>query len=68
MPFWRWVTVIQKDEQKFEVKQVIRPKMVLKKMQVPVKINKRPKPRLRKNITVKTRLDRKIPDIKRAEA
>jgi hypothetical protein len=59
------VTVIQKDEQKFESKQVVRPKMAMKKLQVPVKIKKkRPTPRLRKQITVKIRVDRNMPDIK----
>lgn len=62
------VTVIQKGEQKFEAKPVNRPKMPMKKLQVPIKINKsKPKPKLRRQITVKTRMDLKIPDIKMPE-
>ena len=62
------VTVIQRDGHNFESRRVVRPKMALKKLQVPVKIEKkRPKPRMRKQITVKTRLDRNMPDIKMPE-
>jgi hypothetical protein len=62
------VTVIQKEEQKFEGKHVARPKMPIKKLQVPVKVKKkRPKPKLRRQITVKARMDRKMPDIKMPE-
>ncbi|MCF7817715.1 MAG: hypothetical protein K9M54_07520 [Kiritimatiellales bacterium] len=59
------VTVIKKEDQRFEAKQINRPKMAMKKLQVPVKMKpKRPKPKLRKRITVKTRTDRNTPDIK----
>jgi hypothetical protein len=62
------VTVIKKEDQKFEAKPVNRPRMAMKKLQVPVKMNKKkPKPKLRKQITVKTKLDRKMPDIKMPE-
>ena len=63
------VTVIQKDDQAFEAKKVIRPKMKLKKLQVPVnmKKKKRPKPKLRKRVVVKPRLNQKMPDIKMPE-
>ncbi len=45
------VTVIKKEEQKFEVTTVARPKMNLKKLQVPVKIKKKTSaPKLRKRI------------------
>ncbi len=61
------VTVIKKDDQKFESRQVSRPKMELKKLRVPVKIKKkRPKPRLRKQITVKARANH-MPEIKMPE-
>lgn len=62
------VTVIQKADQGFEAKPVNRPKMAMKKLQVPVKMKpKKPKPKLRKQIMVKTRMDRKMPDIKMPE-
>ena len=54
--------MITKEDKQFEAKPVSRPKMPMKKLQVPVKVKqKRPKPRLRKNITVKTKMDRKMP-------
>ncbi len=61
------VTVIQKDDQTFEAKPVNRPKMKLKKLQVPVKIQKKKtqKPKLRKRVVVKQPL--KVPDIKMPE-
>ena len=62
------VSVIQKQEAAFEAKQVNRPKMQLKKLQVPVNIKKRaPKPKLRKRIVVQPRLSRNLPDIKLPE-
>lgn len=62
------VTVITKDDQKFEAKQVTRPRMTLKKLQVPVKIKKSPpKPKLRKRIVVNPNVNRDIPDIKMPE-
>ena len=62
------VTVITKEEQSFEVKEVQRPKMPLKKLQVPVNIKKKKtqKPKLRKRIVVKPKLN-KVPDIKMPE-
>lgn len=60
------VTVIQKADQNFEAKTVSRPKMPPKKLQVPVKINKRKPPKLNKRIVVKNQL-RKTPDIKAPE-
>ena len=48
------VTVIQKEEQKFEAKHVKRPQQKLKKLKVPMKTNKKkPKPKLRKRLVVK---------------
>lgn len=48
------VTVIKKEDTKFEAKQIHRPKEKLKKLQVPVKIKKtNPKPKLRKRVVVK---------------
>jgi len=62
------VTVIKKDDQRFEAKSVIRPRTQLKKLQVPVKI-KRPKrpPKLRQRIVVKPMVNRNIPEIKMPE-
>ncbi len=63
------VTVIQKDEQKFEAKPVNRPKMQLKKLQVPVNVKKKKtqKPKLRKRIVVQPKLNQAVPDIKMPE-
>lgn len=63
------VTVIQKEDQTFEAKPVSRPKMQLKKLQVPVNIKKKKtqKPKLRKRIVVKPKLNKTMPDIKMPE-
>lgn len=63
------VTVVTKDDQKFEAKPVNRPKMQLKKLQVPVNIKKKKtqKPKLRKRIVVKPKLSQSVPDIKMPE-
>jgi hypothetical protein len=63
------VRVITKPEQSFEVKPVNRPKMQLKKLQVPVDIQKKKTqaPKLRKRIVVKPKLNQKAPDIKMPE-
>ncbi|MDF7809318.1 hypothetical protein P4E94_17875 [Pontiellaceae bacterium B12219] len=63
------VTVINKEEQKFEAKPVSRPKMQLKKLQVPVNIKKKKvqKPKLRKRIVVMPKLNQQMPDIKMPE-
>ncbi len=62
------VTVVQKADKQFEAPKVNRPRLPPKKLQVPVKMKKkRPKPKLRKQITVKTRMDRRMPDIKMPE-
>ena len=61
------VKVVLKNNAQFEAKQIERPKMPIKKLQVPVKVQRKPKPRLRKQITVKSRIDRKMPDIKMPE-
>lgn len=57
------VTVIQKEDQSFEAKQVIRPKAPLRKLQVPVNIKKKPqqKPKLRKRIVVQPKVS-KMPE------
>ncbi|VGO11652.1 hypothetical protein PDESU_00197 [Pontiella desulfatans] len=61
------VTVIQKEEQKFEYKKVSRPKQNLKKLQVPVKVKKnKPKPKLRKRVVVKD-VKRNTPEFKMPE-
>ena len=57
------VSVIRKDESQFVVKKPVRPKIPLKKLQASVS-KKKPKPKLRKNITANVRIDRKPPDIK----
>ena len=63
------VTVITKEEQAFEAKPVNRPKMQLKKLQVPVNVKKKKtqKPKLRKRIVVKPRMNQNMPDIKMPE-
>lgn len=63
------VTVIQKDNKQFEAKPVNRPRMQLKKLQVPVNIRKKKTqaPKLRKRIVVtpklKQNVDIKLPEI-----
>jgi len=62
------VTVITKDDQNFESKQVARPRMPAKKLQVPVKIKKKQRrPKLRQRIVVKQNINRNMPDIKMPE-
>lgn len=63
------VTVIQKEEKVFEAKPVYRPKMQLKKLQVPVNIKKKKmqKPKLRKRIVVQPKMNKNMPDIKMPE-
>ena len=61
------VKIIIKDEVGFEAKQVSRPKMPIKKLQVPVKVKPRKTPRIRKQIIVKQRVNRKMPEIKMPE-
>jgi len=62
------VTVIKKDEQSFKSKSVVRPKMQLKKLQVPVRIQKKQRrPKMRQRIVVKTKVNRNMPDIKMPE-
>ena len=63
------VKVITKEEQNFEVKAVKRPRMPMKKLQVPVNVKKRqrPKPKLRKRIVVQPKLNKNMPDIKMPE-
>jgi hypothetical protein len=63
------VTVITKEEKAFEAKPVKRPKMSLKKLQVPVNIKKKPtkKPKLRKRIVVQPKMNSTMPDIKMPE-
>ena len=63
------VTVFEKEDQAFTPKPVKRPKMQLKKLQVPVNVQKKKaqKPKLRKRIVVKpkktTDIDIKMPEI-----
>jgi hypothetical protein len=63
------VTVITKEDSKFEAKPVKRPKMQLKKLQVPINIKKKKmqKPKLRKRIVVQPKLNQTMPDIKMPE-
>lgn len=63
------VTVITKDDKAFEAKPVSRPKMQLKKLQVPVNIKKKKvqKPKLRKRIVVQPKLNKNMPDIQMPE-
>lgn len=63
------VQVIVKEDQSFEAKQVKRPQMQLKKLQVPVNVKKqkKPKPKLRKRLVVKHKVDRKMPEFKMPE-
>jgi hypothetical protein len=63
------VSVLQKEEKVFEAKPVNRPKMQLKKLQVPVNIKKKKvkKPKLRKRIVVKPKMNQTMPDIKMPE-
>ncbi len=63
------VTVITKEEKVFEAKPVSRPKMKLKKLQVPVNVKKKKsqKPKLRKRIVVQPKLNQTVPDIKMPE-
>jgi hypothetical protein len=64
------VTVVQRSEPKFEGKQIVRPKMKLKKLQVPVKIEKKMKqqaPKLSQRVTANTRVQTKAVDFKMPE-
>ena len=63
------VTVINKEDQNFEAKNVQRPKVPLKKLQVPIDIKKKKmmKPKLRKRIVVQPKLNQQMPDIKMPE-
>ncbi|MDF7825316.1 hypothetical protein P4B35_14925 [Pontiellaceae bacterium B12227] len=63
------VTVIQKEEKAFEAKPVNRPKMKMRKLQVPVNIKKKKvqKPKLRKRIVVQPKMNQTMPDIKMPE-
>jgi hypothetical protein len=63
------VTVITKEDQVFEAKPVNRPKMQLKKLQAPIKMEKKRKqaPKLRKRIVVQPRVNQNMPDIKMPE-
>ena len=70
--FFVAVTVIQKADLTFEAKPVSRPRMQLKKLQVPINIKKKKtqKPRLRKRILVAPRLNQTpaIPAVTRCSA
>jgi hypothetical protein len=63
------VTVITKEEKAFEAKPIKRPKMALKKLQVPVNVKKKStkKPKLRKRIVVQPKMNSTMPDIKMPE-
>lgn len=62
------VTVIQKNEMNFAAKEINRPKMKLRMLQVPVSIKKpQQQPKLRKQIVVKPNVSKITPDIKMPE-
>jgi hypothetical protein len=63
------VTVITKEDLTFDQVKIRRPKVPLKKLQVPVNIKKKKtqKPKLRKRIIVQPKLNQKMPDIKMPE-
>ena len=63
------VKVIQKEDQDFQAKPVHRPKMKLKKLQVPINVKKKKvqKPKLRKRIVVNPKINKNMPDIKMPE-
>lgn len=61
------VQVVRKEEMEFETKTVSRPKMPLKKLQLPVNIKKKRAPRLRKRIVVQPKMNTAMPDIKMPE-
>lgn len=61
------VTVIQKKDQRFVARKISRPRLQLRKLQVPVKIKKStPRPKLRKRITVQN-MRRNMPEVKMPE-
>ncbi len=47
------VEVMQRTETKFEGKQIVRPKMKIKRLQVPIKVKKIQQPKLRQTVTAK---------------
>ena len=62
------VTVITKNDQSFESRQVVRPRMPSKQLQVPVKIKKKQRtPKMRQRIVVNRKANRNMPDIKMPE-
>jgi hypothetical protein len=63
------VTVIRKEDKIFEAKPLTRPKMQLKKLQVPVNIKKKKmrQPKLQKRIVVQPKLNQAVSDIKMPE-
>jgi hypothetical protein len=63
------VTVVQRSETKFEGKQIVRPKMKLKKLQVPVKIDKntRQQSKVSQRVTSAARVTTKSVDFKMPE-
>jgi hypothetical protein len=66
--FFVAVTVINKDEVDFQAKPVSRPKMNLRKLQVPVNIKKPvQQPKLRKQIVATPKLNKVMPDFKMPE-
>ena len=66
--FFVAVTIIQKNDVSFEAKEIKRPKMNLRKLQVPVNVKKPPQqPKLRKQIVVKPNVAKITPDFKMPE-
>jgi hypothetical protein len=62
------VTVITKEDKQFEAKPVSRPKMTLKKLQVPIKMKKKvQKPKLLKRVIVQPKMNSSMPDFKMPE-
>jgi hypothetical protein len=61
------VRVARKEDLVFESKPITRPKMTLKKLQVPVNVKRRPPPKLRRRIVVKPRINQAMPEIRMPE-
>ncbi len=61
------ITVINREEVDFKAVDINRPKMQMKKLQVPVKMKQPKAPRLRKQIVVKPNLKQVTPEIKMPE-
>jgi hypothetical protein len=61
------VKVIQKEEQSFEAPKIKRPRVQLKKLQVPVNVKRVQKPKLRRRIVVQPKLNQRVPELRMPE-